>query len=216
MWKIVPGERTGVWERTLADLSATTRLNVLSGVGGSQTGPHLIDGDGTHHVGRIRRTLTGVDWVHHGAQFEVHSTVDGQPVELPQSCLSAWTSVRLWTSPYSILYIYYRHRNVFWLSTSLTPLAAHGFRHSAVAVWNSLPHGIQNSFNIYCFKRDAKTQFFTSAFVFFNSIKFIIVCYFTVRHKQLYMISHCIQHDHMKSHWDHIEIAWITMWLRHS
>jgi len=35
-WKIVPGERTGVWERTLADLKATTRLSVLSGVGGSQ------------------------------------------------------------------------------------------------------------------------------------------------------------------------------------
>jgi len=43
----------------LADLSATTRLNVLRGVGGSQTGPHPVDG--THHVGRIRRTLTGVD-----------------------------------------------------------------------------------------------------------------------------------------------------------
>ena len=58
-WKIVPGERTGVREGTLADLSATARLNVLSGVGGSQTGPRVVDGDGTHHVGRIRRTLTG-------------------------------------------------------------------------------------------------------------------------------------------------------------
>jgi len=47
----------------LTDLSATTRLNVLRGVGGSQTGPHLVDGDGTHHVGRMHRTLTGVDWV---------------------------------------------------------------------------------------------------------------------------------------------------------
>jgi len=83
-WKIVPGKRTDVWVYTLADLSATTRL--LSGVGGSQTGPHLlVDGDGTHHVGKIRRTLTGVEWVHHGAPFEVHSTVDEQPVELPQS-----------------------------------------------------------------------------------------------------------------------------------
>jgi len=44
-WKIVPGERTGVWEHTLADLSATKQLNVLSGVGGSQTGPHLVDGE---------------------------------------------------------------------------------------------------------------------------------------------------------------------------
>jgi len=67
----------------LADLGATTRLNVLSGVSGSQTGPHLVDGDGTHHVGRIRRTLTCVDCVQHGVQYSLKS--DGQPVELPQS-----------------------------------------------------------------------------------------------------------------------------------
>jgi len=80
--KIVPGEMNGVRERTLADLRATTRLNVLSCVGGSQTRPQLVEVDGTHHVGRIRRALSGVDWVNHGAQFDVHSTVDGQPVEL--------------------------------------------------------------------------------------------------------------------------------------
>jgi len=74
-----------IWECTLADLSPTMQLNVLSGVGGSQTELHLVDVNGTHHVGRIRPTLTGVDWVHHGAQFEVHSTVNGQPVELPKS-----------------------------------------------------------------------------------------------------------------------------------
>jgi len=45
-WKIVPGERTGVWERSLADLSATTRLIHLAV--SAQTGPHLVDGDGTH------------------------------------------------------------------------------------------------------------------------------------------------------------------------
>jgi len=55
-WKIVSGERTGLWERTLADLSATMRLNVLSGVVGSQTWPHLVDGDGTHHVNNTRTT----------------------------------------------------------------------------------------------------------------------------------------------------------------
>jgi len=31
--------------------------------------------------------------VHHGAQFEVHSTVDGQPVELPQSWCHVFVSV---------------------------------------------------------------------------------------------------------------------------
>jgi len=45
----------------LADVSETARLNVLSGVSGLQTGPHVVDGDGKHHVGRIRLTLTDVD-----------------------------------------------------------------------------------------------------------------------------------------------------------
>jgi len=45
-WKIVQSERTGIWDRTLANLRATTRLNVLSSVGGSQIGRHLVDGDG--------------------------------------------------------------------------------------------------------------------------------------------------------------------------
>ena len=40
---------------------------------------------GINHVGRVYRSLAGVVWVHHGAQFEVHSAVDEQPVELPQS-----------------------------------------------------------------------------------------------------------------------------------
>ena len=60
-WKIVPSEGAGVRKRTLADLSATARLYVLSGVGGSETGPRVVDGDGTHHVGRVRRTLTSVN-----------------------------------------------------------------------------------------------------------------------------------------------------------
>ena len=58
---------------------------ILSSVGGSQARPRLVDGDGTNHVGRVRRTLTSVDCVHHDAQLEVHTTVDGQPVKLPQS-----------------------------------------------------------------------------------------------------------------------------------
>jgi len=68
-WKIVPSERTGVWDSTLADLSATMRFNVLSGVGGSQTGPHLLLTATAGTMSEEYRTLTGVDWVHHGEQY---------------------------------------------------------------------------------------------------------------------------------------------------
>ena len=72
-------------ERPLANFCATSQLLILSSVGGSQARPRLVYGDGTNHVGRVRRTLTSVDCVHHDAQLEVHTTVDGQPVKLPQS-----------------------------------------------------------------------------------------------------------------------------------
>jgi hypothetical protein len=46
-----------------------------------------------------------------------------------------------------------------------TVLATRGFRHSAVAVWNSLPDSIRDSSNIDIFKRKVKTYLFNAAFV---------------------------------------------------
>ena len=46
-----------------------------------------------------------------------------------------------------------------------TVLATRGFRHSAVAVWNSLPNRIRDSSNIDHFKRKVKTHLFDAAFV---------------------------------------------------
>ena len=46
-----------------------------------------------------------------------------------------------------------------------TVLATRGFRHSAVAVWNSLPDSIHNSSNIDIFKREVKTHLFNAAFI---------------------------------------------------
>jgi len=42
-----------------------------------------------------------------------------------------------------------------------TVLATRGFRHSAAAVWNSLPDSIRETSNIYIFKR----KVFNAAFV---------------------------------------------------
>jgi len=44
-------------------------------------------------------------------------------------------------------------------------LATRGFRHSAVAVWNSLPDSIYESSNIDTFKRKVMTHLFNAAFV---------------------------------------------------
>jgi len=45
-----------------------------------------------------------------------------------------------------------------------TVLAARGFRHSAVVVWNNFPDNIRNSDNINIFKRKVKTELFNAAF----------------------------------------------------
>jgi hypothetical protein len=46
-----------------------------------------------------------------------------------------------------------------------TVLATRGFRHSAVAFWNSLPDSIRDSSNIDIFKRKVTTLLFNAAFV---------------------------------------------------
>jgi len=43
-------------------------------------------------------------------------------------------------------------------------LATRGFRHSAVAVWNSLPDNMCSLANIDIFKRSVKTHSFNTAF----------------------------------------------------
>jgi hypothetical protein len=46
-----------------------------------------------------------------------------------------------------------------------TVLATRGFRHSAVAVWNSLPDSTRDSSNIDIFKPKVKTHLFNAAFI---------------------------------------------------
>jgi hypothetical protein len=50
-------------------------------------------------------------------------------------------------------------------NVAVTALASRGFRHSAVATWNSLPVSIRGSSNIDVFKRSIKTHLFNTAYV---------------------------------------------------
>jgi len=55
------GKRTGVYEHVYACRSQCDNEAILSGVGGSQTGTHLVDGDGTHHVGSMSDDRYGLN-----------------------------------------------------------------------------------------------------------------------------------------------------------
>jgi len=51
------------------------------------------------------------------------------------------------------------------VNVAVTVLATRGFRHSAVAVWNSLPDSSPDSSNLDIFKRKVKALLFNAAFV---------------------------------------------------
>jgi len=84
--------------------------------------------------------------------YNIKST--GQPVYL-RELLSDYEPVRTLRSS---------SRRLLTVNVANTVLATRGFRHSAVAVWNSLPDSIRNSTNIHIFKRNVKTLLFNTAF----------------------------------------------------
>ena len=51
------------------------------------------------------------------------------------------------------------------MNAAETVLATRGFRHSAMAVWNSLPGSIRDPSNVDIFKRKVKKLVFNDAFV---------------------------------------------------
>jgi len=57
---------------------ATSWLLILSGVGGMQSRPRWVGGDGTNQIGGVRWTLSSVNWIHQGAQFLLYSHIDGR------------------------------------------------------------------------------------------------------------------------------------------
>ena len=85
--------------------------------------------------------------------YNIKST--GQPVYL-RELLSDYQPVRTLRSS---------SKHLFTVNVAETALTARGFRHSAVAVWNSLPDSIRDSSTIDIFKRKVKTLLFNSAFV---------------------------------------------------
>ena len=78
----------------------------------------------------------------------------GQPVYL-RDLLSDYEPVRILRSS---------SRRLLAVNVADTVLATRGFRHSAVAVWNSLPDNIRHAANTDIFKRNLKTHLFNSAF----------------------------------------------------
>ena len=84
--------------------------------------------------------------------YKIKST--GQPIYL-RELLSDYEPVRTLRSS---------SKRLLTVNVADTVLAAQGFRHSAVAAWNSLPDNIRNSTNIDCFKRNLKTRLFNTAF----------------------------------------------------
>jgi len=79
----------------------------------------------------------------------------GQPVYL-RELLSDYKPVRTLRSS---------SKHSLTVNVAETVLATCGFRHSAVAVRNSLPDSIRESSNIDIFKRKFKTHLFNAAFV---------------------------------------------------
>jgi hypothetical protein len=85
--------------------------------------------------------------------YNIKST--GQPAYL-RELLSDYQPVRTLRSS---------SKHLLTVNVADTVLATRGFRHSAVAVWNSLPDSIRDSSNIDIFKRKVKTLLFNAAFV---------------------------------------------------
>jgi len=85
--------------------------------------------------------------------YNIKST--GQPTYL-RELLSDYQPVRTLRSS---------SKHLLTVNVADTVLATRGFRHSEVAVWNSLPDSIRDSSNIDIFKRKVKTLLFNAAFV---------------------------------------------------
>jgi len=85
--------------------------------------------------------------------YNIKST--GQPVYL-RELLSDYQPVRTLRSS---------SKHLLTVNVAETVLATRRFRHSAVAVWNSLSDGIRESSNIDIFKRKVKTHLINDAFV---------------------------------------------------
>jgi len=67
-----------------SECAATSRLPVQRSIRGMLTRSYRIVSGGVNCVGEVCRTVSCVDGMHHGAQFEFHTQVDRRPMELPQ------------------------------------------------------------------------------------------------------------------------------------
>ena len=140
-------------------LAGTSKLNLLKlqRVQNTLARVTLRQGKFTH----ITPALKQLHWlpIEHRISFKLATLTykiksTGQPIYL-RELLSDYEPVRTLRSS---------SKRLLTVNVADTVLAAHGFRHSAVAVWNSLPDNIRNSTNIDCFKRNLKTRLFTTAF----------------------------------------------------
>jgi len=97
----------------------------------------LRQGKFAHNTPVLKTITSGSNWTSYILQtgnIEVQYTIYNTAYW--STCLSAWTSVRLWSSPYSTIVI----KRLLTVNVADTVLAARGSRHSAVAVWNSVWH----------------------------------------------------------------------------
>jgi len=88
-----------------------------------------------------------------------------------KTSLFTWTAVRLSTSPH--FPIRSSSKRLLTVDVAETVLVTRGLRHSAVAVWNSLPDSIRESSNVDIFKRRIKTYLFNAAFVAYSSGQYV-------------------------------------------